>query len=115
MENELLLETFAYGVGHGISYFFIMSILISIFDLIYETALEKRWRKNSFIKYLDEDDIRLINYYLSDTYLTSIHCQETAIGRIILNAYQDKEDLKKFRKQRRKEFFNKLKFWKKEK
>ncbi len=106
------IEIFIAISNFGFLIYLIMFMLMSLAEAIYETALEKRWRRNSFIKYLDEDDIALINYHLSDTYLTSIHCQETIIGRIIVNAYQDKEDLKKFRKQKRKEFFDKLKFWK---
>lgn len=87
--------------------------IVNLAEYLWELAMEKQWRRKSFIKYLDNEDIELINYHLSNTYLTSIHCQETAIGKIIVNAYNKDIELKKLKKQRRKEFFDKLKFWKK--
>ena len=88
-------------------------LMVSLAEYLFEWAMEKQWRRKSFIKHLDNKDIEIINYYLSDTYLTSINCQETVIGRVILNAYNKDIELKKLRKQRRKKFFDKLKFWKK--
>ena len=109
MENELLLETFSYGIGYGISYFFTMGILISIFDLIYENKKKKNWRRKSFIKHLDNEDIEMINYILSSSYAKSINCQKEEIGNIIVNAYEKDIKLKKIRKEQ----WDKLKFWKK--
>lgn len=83
--------------------------MVSLAECLLEWAMEKQWRRKSFIKHLDNEDIELINYYLSDTYLTSINCQETVIGRVILNAYEKDIKLKKIRKEQ----WNKLKFWKK--
>lgn len=108
MENELLLETFAYGMGYGLAMFWVFGLLISLFDLVYETTLEKMWRRNK-LKFLSVEDIELINYKLNTYYA------ENDIGKIIVNAYKNQNDLKTFRKENRKKFWNKFKFWKKEK
>ena len=108
MENELILKAFVYGIGYGLSMFWWIGLLISIFELIYETALEKKWRRNN-LKFLSNEDIELINYKLNTYYA------ENDIGKIIVNAYKNQNDLKTFRKENKKKFFNKLKFWKKKK
>lgn len=82
-------------------------LFASLAECLMEWAMEKQWRRKSFIKYLNCEDIELINYHLSNTYLTSIHCQETAIGKIIVNAYNKDIELKKLRKEKWKKIWNK--------
>lgn len=80
-------------------------LLSSLAECLMESAMEKQWRRKS-LKFLSNEDIQLINYKL-DTYYA-----ENDIGKIIVNAYKKDAELKAFRKQKRKEFFDKLKFWK---
>ncbi len=109
-EQELLKYLLEWLIHLPISFILLLYYLIfTLAEYLLQTAFEKQWRRKSFIKYLDNEDIEMINYYLSDTYLTSINCQETVIGRVILNAYNKDIELKKIRKEQ----WNKLKFWKK--
>lgn len=108
MENELLLETFAYGVGHSISYFLIMGILISIFDLIYETALEKNYKRKSFIGKLSSREYSLLQAKINECEKDLNNENINELGTLLfcfVNA-------KKLEIKRRKKFWNKLKFWK---
>ena len=99
------IEIFIAISNLGFLIYMIMFILMSLAEAIYETALEKRWRRNK-LKFLSNEDIELINYYLDGYYST------TPIGEVITKAYKKDTELKAFRKQKRKEFFDKLKFWK---
>ena len=80
-------------------------VLSSLAECLMESAMEKQWRRKS-LKFLSNEDIELINYYLDGYYST------TPIGEVITKAYKKDTELKAFRKQKRKEFFDKLKFWK---
>lgn len=101
------IEIFIAISNFGFLIYMIMFMLMSLAEAIYETALEKRWRRNSFIKYLDNEDIELIDRYIQS------HFNDRCIGEVIINAYQKKTKLKALRKQKRKEIFNKLCFWRK--
>ena len=105
MEAEELLKYLLEWLIH-LPISFIMALFYLIFSLtecLLQTALDKKWRRKSFIKHLDNEDIELINYHLSN------NCQETAIGKIIVNAYNKDIELKKLRKEQ----WKKLLFWKK--
>lgn len=108
MENELLLETFAYGVGHGIFHFLIMGIFISIFDLIYETALEKKYRRNSLIGKLSSREYSLLQAKINECEKDLNNENINELGTLLfcfVNA-------KKLEIKRSKKFWDKLKFWK---
>ena len=87
------IETFMAISNFGFLIYMIMFMLMSLAEAIYETTLEKRWRRKA-LKFLSNEDIELISNYLDTIY------SENAIGKIVVNAYKKEEDLKKFRKQR---------------
>lgn len=108
MENELLLETFAYGVGHSTSYLLIMSILISTFNLIYEIALEKRYKRNSLIGKLSSREYSLLQAKINECEKDLNNENINELGTLLfcfVNA-------KKIKIKRSKKFWNKFKFWK---
>ena len=108
MENELLLETFDYGIGHGIFYFLIMGILISTFDLIYEIALEKRYKRKSLIGKLSLREYSLLEAKINECEKDLNNENINELGTLLfcfVNA-------KKIKIKRSKKFWNKFKFWK---
>lgn len=108
MENEILLETFAYGVGYGISYLLVIGILISIFNLIYEIAMEKNYKRNSFIGKLSSREYNLLQAKINECEKDLNNKNINELGTLLfcfVNA-------KKIEIKRRKKFFDKLKFWK---
>lgn len=111
MENELLLETFAYGIGYGISMFWGISLLVSIFDLIYETALEKQWKRKSLIGKLSSREYSLLEEKINECKKDFNNKNRDELGSLLCCFVWAKElEIKQ-----RKKFFDKLKFWKKEK
>ncbi len=84
-------------------------LMASLAECLSEWAMGKRWRRKSFIKYLDNEDIEIIDSLLSNSYAKSINCQKEEIGNIIVNAYEKDIKLKKIRKEKWKKFL----FWKK--
>ena len=115
MENELLLETFAYSIGHGIAYgislYFILGILFSILDLIYETALEKQWKRKSLIGKLSSREYSLLEAKINECKKDFNNKNRDELGSLLCCFVWAKElEIKQ-----RKKFFDKLKFWKKEK
>lgn len=111
MENELLLETFAYGIGYGISMLWGIGLLVSIFDLIYETALEKQWKRKSLIGKLSSREYSLLEEKINECKKDFNNKNRDGLGSLLCCFVWAKElEIKQ-----RKKFFDKLKFWKKEK
>lgn len=108
MENQLLLETFTYGIGYGISHIFIMAILISIFDLIYEIALEKRYKRNSFIGKLSSREYSLLQAKINECEKDLNNKNINELGTLLFCFVY----AKKLKIKRSKKFWNKFKFWK---
>lgn len=88
------IETFIKISYIGVAMFVGTYLFVSLTDAIYETALEKGWRRHK-LKFLSNEDIELINEYL-----TAGIYNDYQIGKIVINAYQKEKDLKKFKKQR---------------
>lgn len=87
MENITICEC------HLVPVMVLAFVLASLAETLMEAAAEKRWRRKA-LKFLSDEDIQLINYYLDGYYPT------TPIGEVILNAYKRDMKLKAFRKQR---------------